>query len=1224
MIGSPTITLEDDETAPEVILTVAPGTIRESDASATQVTVSAHLDPNVVLPDDATIVSLSLGGSATAGTGGDYTAAWDSQTPQITIPQGQRDGSATVTLTLTPQQDLVAEGDETIVVEGTASTGLVVDVRGSIVTLEDDDIPGLVLDPKSMEVTEGSTRSYTVALTLEPTEIVTVTMTTSLGATDLSVDRTILQFTPDTWNAPQEVRVTAAEDTDAVADATLTLAHEASGGAYEDVSSDLTVTIKENDAPNVTVSPTTLPIIEGMSGMYSVVLTSEPTADVTVTMATNLAGTDLSVSPSPAALVFTADNWNDPQTVTVNAAVDADAVTDPAVTLTHTVTSTGDYNGVAASDVLVTIGETTVPELSIASSSQTEGAGTIGFAVTLSAASDQPVTVEYGTQGVTATQGTDYTGATGTVTFAAMETGKTISVALTDDTLDEINETFTVTLSNPSANATVSASAGTATGTITDDDNAPAVGLAAAAASAEEGESLSFEVRLGAASAKTVTVAYATTGVTATQGTDYTGASGTLTFAPGGALGQTITVLTAEDALDEADETFALALSGAANAILGTASATGTITDDDDAPTVGLASAAASGEEGTSLAFEVRLGAASGKTVTVAYATAGGTATQGTDYTGASGTLTFAPGGTLSRTITVATTEDALDEDSETFTLTLSSPGSATLGTALATGTITDDDDAPTVGLASVAASAAEGDSLAFEVRLGAASGKTVTVAYATTGGTATQGTDYTGASGTLTFAPGGALSQMVTVVTTEDALDEADETFTLTLSGVANATLGTASATGTITDDDAAPAVGLASAAASGEEGTSLSFEVRLGAASAKTVTVAYATTGVTATQGTDYTGASGTLTFAPGGALSQMVPVATTEDALDEADETFTLTLSSPANAMLGTATATGTITDDDDAPGVGLASASASGEEGTSLSFEVRLGAASAKTVTVAYATSGATATQGTDYTAASGTLTFAPGGALNQTVTVATTEDALDEPDETFTLTLSGAANAMLGTATATGTITDDDDAPGVGLASASASAEEGASLSFEVRLGAASAKTVTVAYATSGATATQGTDYTAASGTLTFAPGGALSQAVTVATTEDALDEPDETFTLDAQRRRERDAGDGYGDGHDHGRRRRAGSGPGERFGERGGRGQPFLRGAAGSGEREDGDGGVRDVGGDGDAGDGLHGGERDADVRARGASQPGDHGGDDGGRAGRAGRDLHA
>ena len=356
VVGTGTITIEDDETAPEVILTADPDTIQEDDSAPTQITVSAVLDPDIVLPDDATVVTLTLGGTATTGSGQDYTSAWDPQPPQVTIPQGKRAATTTVTLTVTPQQDEVAEGEETIVVEGTASTGLVVDVRGSTIRLIDDDVPDIVLTPNTFEVTEGGTASYTVALALEPTGTVTVTMTTALGATDLSVatSSTVLYFTPENWFEPQTVNVAAMEDDDAVADATVTLVHEASGGAYEGVTSEASVTIKENDAPNVTVSATTLQVLEGMEEMYSVVLTSQPTGDVTVTMDTDLSETDLSATPSPTELTFTTLNWDQPQTVTVRAAADADAVDDPAVTLEHSV-SGGDYEGVAVSSVTVTI-----------------------------------------------------------------------------------------------------------------------------------------------------------------------------------------------------------------------------------------------------------------------------------------------------------------------------------------------------------------------------------------------------------------------------------------------------------------------------------------------------------------------------------------------------------------------------------------------------------------------------------------------------------------------------------------------------------------------------------------------------------------------------------------------------------------------------------------------------------------------------------------------------
>ena len=104
--------------------------------------------------------------------------------------------------------------------------------------------------------------------------------------------------------------------------------------------------------------------------------------------------------------------------------------------------------------------------------------------------------------------------------------------------------------------------------------------------------------------------------------------------------------------------------------------------------------------------------------------------------------------------------------------------------------------------------------------------------------------------------------------------------------------------------------------------------------------------------------------------------------------------------------------------------------SAEEGENLTFTVELSPASevfTETVTVAWETSEGTATSGTDFSAGSGTLTFAPG-VTEQTFTVATIEDMTDEGDETFTVTLSNATNAAISGAAATGTIENDDWPP----------------------------------------------------------------------------------------------------------------------------------------------------------------------------------------------------
>jgi parallel beta-helix repeat protein len=201
--------------------------------------------------------------------------------------------------------------------------------------------------------------------------------------------------------------------------------------------------------------------------------------------------------------------------------------------------------------------------------------------------------------------------------------------------------------------------------------------------------------------------------------------------------------------------------------------------------------------------FTVSLSAASSATITVAYATADGTAVSGQDYVAATGTLTFTPGTTV-RTVPVAVIGDLLDEPTETFVLNLSAPVNATIADGQGTGTILDDDPAPAVSIGDCAV--VEGDAgsvpCTFTVVLSAPSSFTASVAYATANGTATAGSDYTAASGTVTFSPGSS-SQPVVVQVLGDLVPEADETFTVILSGPSNATLGDAIGAGTIGDDD-------------------------------------------------------------------------------------------------------------------------------------------------------------------------------------------------------------------------------------------------------------------------------------------------------------------------------------------------------------------------------------------------------------------------------------
>jgi hypothetical protein len=265
--------------------------------------------------------------------------------------------------------------------------------------------------------------------------------------------------------------------------------------------------------------------------------------------------------------------------------------------------------------------------------------------------------------------------------------------------------------------------------------------------------------------------------------------------------------------------------------------------------------------------------------------------------------------------VTVPVTDDQLDESDEVFDLVLSNPTNATLGRGRGRATIRDDDPLPTLAVADASTSAVlNGNGVRFTVTLSAPSGRGVSVAFATSDGTALAGTDYVAKSGRVAFRPGETTATFdVTLI--QDLIDEPDKAFTVTLSAPLDAEIADGEAVGSVPDDDPAPNVSVDDVSVDeGDRGTTAAtFTVSLSRPSAKTVTVRYATASGTARSGTDFEPASGTVAFAPG-QDSKPVIVRVLGDRRLEPDETFSLTLTAPVNAFLQQARGTATIVDDD----------------------------------------------------------------------------------------------------------------------------------------------------------------------------------------------------------------------------------------------------------------------------------------------------------------------
>jgi uncharacterized repeat protein (TIGR01451 family) len=224
---------------------------------------------------------------------------------------------------------------------------------------------------------------------------------------------------------------------------------------------------------------------------------------------------------------------------------------------------------------------------------------------------------------------------------------------------------------------------------------------------------------------------------------------------------------------------------------------------------------------------------------------------------------------------------------------------------------------APRAALVAVNATAVEGASVVFVVRLTRPAKTTVRVSFKTVNGTAVKGKDYRARTGTLLFKRGQSAKKVV-VRTVNDAKPEATERLKLRLTAPRGAPIKRALAAGTILDDDPPPRISIGDVTVpEGDSGTATAtFSVTLSRTWMTQVTVAYTTVNGTALAGSDYQATSGTVSFAPGQkAKNVVVPII--GDTVDEDDETFTVSLSTPTGrATILKGTGLGTIADDDDA--------------------------------------------------------------------------------------------------------------------------------------------------------------------------------------------------------------------------------------------------------------------------------------------------------------------
>ena len=676
----------------------------------------------------------------------------------------------------------------------------------------------LILTGSTLTTSEtGTTASFTLKLTTAPTANVTVSFT-GLDSTENSLSPSTLTFTTSNWNTAQTVTVTGVDDALVDGDIAYTLTASASSTDtnFNGRTALIDITNTDNDVAataGLTLTGSPLTTSEaGTTASFTAVLTSAPSSDVTVTL-TGLDNTEGSLSAS--SLTFTSANWNTAQTVTVTGLDDNSVDGSIAYTLTATTSSSDSlYSGANAKTGTVTItnsdNDTAGLTLSASTLTTTEAGTDASFTVKLSSQPSATVTVTVTVTSPDSTEGT-VNPTTLTFTTANWATAQTVTVTHVDDSADDGDITYAVGLASTSTDTNYQGKTGSVAVTNTDNDSAGLTLTGSPLTTSETGTTASFTAVLTSAPSSDVTVTL--TGLDNTEGSL---SASSLTFTSANwNTAQTVTVTGLDDNSVDGSIAYTLtATTSSSDSLYSGANAkTGTVTiTNSDNDTAGLtlsASTLTTTEAGTDASFTVKLSSQPSATVTVTVTVTSPDSTEGTVNPT---TLTFTTANwATAQTVTVTHVDDSADDGDITYAVGLAATSTDTNyqgKTGSVSVTNTDNELPPSLSIADVVVAENAGTAN-FTVMRSGATGGTTTVAYATSSGTAISGTDFTAASGTLSFAPG-ETSKTINIAIIADVFAEKNETFTVNLATISDTSsnaeiIADNSAVGIITDNNVA-----------------------------------------------------------------------------------------------------------------------------------------------------------------------------------------------------------------------------------------------------------------------------------------------------------------------------------------------------------------------------------------------------------------------------------
>ena len=791
----------------------------------------------------------------------------------------------------------------------------VIFVDGQTVAVKLIETATATFDAASYTKTEGDSFDVTVTLgdSFANTLTLPVVVTGSGGAdaADYSGIPENLVFAPG--ETVKTFTVTIVDDSRDEEGESLTLSfddpHIKSGGTNETA----TVTITDNDPPEVDFGGSSYTVAEGGMQMVTVTLTSAPGSAVTIPITTTDQGstTPADYSGVPANVMFSTGQTY--AFFTFRATQDTEDDDDESVKLTFGTLPSGVQAG-TTTEVTFDITDDDDPQVTVsfgAGAYTVPEGGTQAVTVTLSADPERTVVIPLTATDQGSTSPADYSVPL-SVTFNTGELSKTITFEAAQDTDDDDDESVLLGF-DTSLPAGVSAS-GTVETTVTitdDDDPQVTVSFEADAYTVPEGGRVTVTVRLSADPERTVVIPLTATDQGSTSPADYSGVPQRVTISAG-QMSASFMFEATQDADDDDDESVLLGFDTSLPAGVsasGTVETTVTITDDDDPQvTVSFGAGAYTVPEGGTQAVTVRLSADPERTVVIPLTATDQGTTSPADYS-VPLSVTFNTGELLSKTVTFTAAQDPDDDDDESVLLGFSTSlpaGVSASGTVESTVTITDDDDPQvTVSFGAGAYTVAEGGMQAVTVTLSADPERTVDIPLVPTYEGGATAADYSGVPASLTF-DAGVLLKTITFTATQDTEDDDDERVLLAFGSLpGRVSAGTTNQVifDITDDDDPQVTVSFGQAAYTVAEGETVTVRVTLSADPERTVAIPITAMNQGGATPADYSGVPAILTFNTGDML-KTITFSATEDEEDEDGDSVKLTFGSlPGGVQAGT---------------------------------------------------------------------------------------------------------------------------------------------------------------------------------------------------------------------------------------------------------------------------------------------------------------------------------